>query len=195
MALREYLVEQRGNAPRATILQGSSAPLCLPHGAQSRFRAALSEASTRRFHQISLLSEIGADRESRTPAASVAHSPTAVIFYPRYWCLVRVTIPASSQASVLQTAQRPQLHTEACWSRVPESNRLSPGYESGMVIRSTHPLDGARLELSRVRGVHPACTELDGGWRRSRTPHPKVPRFSRPLPAHAGFTIQIHDSA
>ena len=51
----------------------------------------------------------------------------------------------------------------------------------------------ARLELSRVRGVHPACTELDGGWRRSRTPHPKVPRFSGPLPARAGFTIHSGD--
>src|ERR1700748_2277736 len=89
------MVEQRGNAPRTTILQGSSAPLCLPHGAQSRFRAALSEASARRFHQISLLSKIGADTGSRTPAASVAHSPTAVIFHPRCWCLVVVTIHGS----------------------------------------------------------------------------------------------------
>ena len=97
------MVEQRGNAPRATILQGSSALLCLPHGAQSRFRAALSEASARRFHQISLLSEIGADTGSRTPAASVAHSPTAVIFHPHCWCLVSGNDPRQLKALVLQT--------------------------------------------------------------------------------------------
>src|SRR5882724_1347709 len=47
------MVEQRGNAPRAAILQGSPAPLCLPLGARTWFRATLSCASSRRFHQIS----------------------------------------------------------------------------------------------------------------------------------------------
>jgi hypothetical protein len=57
--LRGMLVEHRGNAPRATCLQGMSAPLCvsrwLRNGAQSWFRANLSALSTRRFHQISYL--------------------------------------------------------------------------------------------------------------------------------------------
>src|SRR5215470_16540038 len=47
------MVETRGTAPRAAILQGSPAPLCCPR-ASSWFRATLSAASAQRFHQISL---------------------------------------------------------------------------------------------------------------------------------------------
>jgi hypothetical protein len=47
------LVETRGTAPRAAILQGSPAPLCCPR-ASSWFRATLSATSAQRFHQISL---------------------------------------------------------------------------------------------------------------------------------------------
>jgi hypothetical protein len=51
-------VEHRGNAPRATCLQGMSAPLCVSQtifksGARSWFRANLSAVSARRCHQIS----------------------------------------------------------------------------------------------------------------------------------------------
>src|SRR5215831_13719133 len=56
--LRERrLVETRGTAPRAAILQGSPAPLCCPR-ASSWFRATLSAASAQRFHQISLRGEL-----------------------------------------------------------------------------------------------------------------------------------------
>ena len=48
-------METVGNAPTATILQGSSAPLCCPHGAEGWFRANLPASSARRFHQISFL--------------------------------------------------------------------------------------------------------------------------------------------
>jgi hypothetical protein len=52
------VVEHRGNAPRATCLQGMSAPLCVSQtifksGARSWFRANLSAVSARRCHQIS----------------------------------------------------------------------------------------------------------------------------------------------
>ena len=49
------MVETGGNAPTATILQGSSAPLCCPHGAEGWFRANLPASSARCFHQISFL--------------------------------------------------------------------------------------------------------------------------------------------
>ena len=54
------LVETAGNAPAATILQGSSAPLCCPRGAEGWFRANLPASSARCFHQISFLGTIGA---------------------------------------------------------------------------------------------------------------------------------------
>ena len=49
------MVETVGNAPTATILQGSSAPLCCPHGAEGWFRANLPASSARCSHQISFL--------------------------------------------------------------------------------------------------------------------------------------------
>ena len=49
------LVETVGNAPTTTILQGSSAPLCCPRGAEGWFRANLPASSARCFHQISFL--------------------------------------------------------------------------------------------------------------------------------------------
>ena len=51
------MVDRRGTAPRATILQGSSAPLCAAR-ALSWFRSTLSCSSSRRFHQISLQGEL-----------------------------------------------------------------------------------------------------------------------------------------
>src|SRR5215467_2726056 len=54
-ALVRKMVETVGNAPTATILQGSSAPLCCPRGAEGWFRANLPASSARRFHQISFL--------------------------------------------------------------------------------------------------------------------------------------------
>src|SRR5262249_11521006 len=51
------MVDRRGTAPRATILQGSSAPLCAAR-ALSWFRSTLSCSSGRRFHQISLQGEL-----------------------------------------------------------------------------------------------------------------------------------------
>ena len=50
-------METVGNAPTATILQGSSAPLCCPRGAEGWFRANLPASSARCFHQISFLGE------------------------------------------------------------------------------------------------------------------------------------------
>jgi hypothetical protein len=52
------MVETVGSAPTATILQGSSAPLCCPHGAEGWFRANLPASSARCFHQISFLGEL-----------------------------------------------------------------------------------------------------------------------------------------
>src|SRR5260370_701569 len=52
------MVETVGNAPTATILQGPSAPLCCPPGAEGWFRANLAALSTRCFHQISFLGEL-----------------------------------------------------------------------------------------------------------------------------------------
>jgi hypothetical protein len=46
------LVETVGNAPTATILQGSSAPLCCPRGAWRWIRTNLSAPSTQGNHQI-----------------------------------------------------------------------------------------------------------------------------------------------
>src|SRR5215813_3052707 len=58
LSLRERrLVETRGTAPRAAILQGSPAPLCCPR-ASSWFRATLFAFSARRFHQISLRGDL-----------------------------------------------------------------------------------------------------------------------------------------
>ena len=51
------MVDRRGTAPRATILQGSSAPLCAAR-ALSWFRSTLSCSSGKRFHQISLQGEL-----------------------------------------------------------------------------------------------------------------------------------------
>src|SRR5262252_8319138 len=51
------MVDRRGTAPRATILQGSSAPLCAAR-ALSWFRSTLSCSSGRRFHQISLQGDL-----------------------------------------------------------------------------------------------------------------------------------------
>jgi hypothetical protein len=51
-------VETVGNAPTATILQGSSAPLCCPRGAEGWFRANLPASSAWCFHQISVLGEL-----------------------------------------------------------------------------------------------------------------------------------------
>jgi hypothetical protein len=52
------MVETVGNAPTATILQGSSAPLCCPRGAEGWFRSNLPAFSARCFHQISFLGKL-----------------------------------------------------------------------------------------------------------------------------------------
>jgi hypothetical protein len=51
------MVDRRSTAPRATILRGSSAPLCAAR-TLSWFRSTLSCSSGRRFHQISLQGEL-----------------------------------------------------------------------------------------------------------------------------------------
>jgi hypothetical protein len=63
---RNKLVETVGDAPTATILQGSSAPLCCPRGAEGWFRANLPALSTRCFHQISFLGELERPVGNRT---------------------------------------------------------------------------------------------------------------------------------
>src|SRR5215467_14368991 len=68
-ALVRKMVETVGNAPTATILQGSSAPLCCPRGAEGWFRANLTACSARCFHQISFLDEL------ERPAGNRTHRP------------------------------------------------------------------------------------------------------------------------
>jgi hypothetical protein len=63
------MVDHRGNAARPDCLQGSPAPLCAAHGAQSWFRANLSVASTRRCHQISFLSAVVRIEEIEPPSS------------------------------------------------------------------------------------------------------------------------------
>ncbi len=190
------MVEQRGNAPRATILQGSSALLCLPHGAQSRFRAALSEASARRFHQISLLSEIGADTGSSNPGCKCGtladcRNLSSALLVPRRGNdpRQRLRLQFYRPRSVLSCIPR---HVgRGCRSRTGYRQVMSLAWLSVPLTR--YWLRGLN-SLACAAYIRPAQNWMeDGGG--VRTPHPKVPRFSGPLPAHAGFTIHIHDCA
>jgi hypothetical protein len=87
------MVESAGTAPAASILQGSTAPLCTPRiGVQSQCRPDLPGFSNRCFHWISfldgelrnaLLRYFGADQRNRTAINARAAHGTPNIPGPR----------------------------------------------------------------------------------------------------------------
>jgi hypothetical protein len=87
------MVESAGTAPAASILQGSTAPLCTPrNGVQSQCRPDLPGFSNRCFHWISFLdgelrncatSQFGADQRNRTAINAQAAHGTPNIPGPR----------------------------------------------------------------------------------------------------------------
>ena len=152
-------MEQRGNAPRAAILQGSPAHSCLPLGARTWFRATLSCSSGRRFHQISFPSEVVRMPviETGPPEWRSEARPSSYIREvvprrgndPRQRIGIGFTDRAapSLRSCVILSENRCPLfgithrrHTEA-WLRARESNSAVPAYETGRVAR---PLPASR---------------------------------------------------
>lgn len=77
-----------------------------------------------------LLDRIGAGTGSRTPAASVAHSPTAVIFYP-HGGEGRTRTSEGAMPPVLQTGPfAARVTSPFIWLREPDLNRASAVYET-----------------------------------------------------------------
>src|SRR5262249_32551698 len=113
--------------PRATILQGSSAPLCAAR-ALSWFRSTLSCSSGRRFHQISLQGElerpVGYD-----PTSSAWRAETLPLSYGRVVGRGRIRTSEPLKGRRLQRRCFGLLHTCPCWLRRAELNGLSLGYE------------------------------------------------------------------
>ena len=108
------MVEPVGNAPTATILQGSSAPLCWPRGASTWFRATLSASSARRCHQISFRGELADLRESNTlvrsgaPRLSQSTKPA-----------VNSVLSRSFSAAHSRASGNPVWHARYVWPWVP----------------------------------------------------------------------------
>ena len=121
------MVDRRGTAPRATILQGSSAPLCAAR-ALSWFRSTLSCSSGRRFHQISLQGElerpVGYD-----PTSSAWRAETLPLSYGRVVGRGRIRTSEPLKGRRLRRRCFGLLHTCPCWLRRAELNGLSLGHE------------------------------------------------------------------
>jgi hypothetical protein len=152
------LVETVGNAPTATILQGSSALLCCPRrasaaarpngmlqaGAQGRFRAHLSASSARRFHQISFLGEVGAGAGTRTRTSRVALLRSAGELRPQaaWWAGTELN-GHSTEAGRLQRLGLANAQPARNWSRAAGSHRAVTAYEA---VRITNR--SARKEMA-----------------------------------------------
>lgn len=118
------------------ILQGSPAARCFPLGAQPRFRARLSAASTQRFHQISLLSVLERWGRIELLVATLATSHSAIELRPHGGR--RVELNALPQKDCVYSAV-PAPAGLTCvsprWKRARESNSAEPAYEAGRVTR------------------------------------------------------------
>jgi hypothetical protein len=121
------MVDRRGTAPRATILQGSSAPLCAAR-ALSWFRSTLSCSSGRRFHQISFQGEL--ERPAGyDPTSSAWRAETLPLSYGRVVGRGRIRTSEPLKGRRLRRRCFGLLHTCPCWLRRAELNGLPLGYE------------------------------------------------------------------
>src|SRR5215831_9592266 len=126
--------------PRATILQGSSAPLCAAR-ALSWFRSTLSCSSGKRFHQISLQGElerpVGYD-----PTSSAWRAETLPLSYGRVVGRGRIRTSEPLKGRRLRRRCFGLLHTCPCWLRRAELNGLPLGHEPSElpVLHSGSPL-------------------------------------------------------
>ena len=134
------MVDHRGTAPRATILQGSSAPLCAAR-ALSWFRSTLSCSSGRRFHQISLQGEV--ERPAgNDPASSRWQREALPLSYGRVGGRDRVELPQHRGGAFTAPWVR-QYPAYPCWLRRAELNGLSLGYEpSELPVLHSASIDG-----------------------------------------------------
>src|SRR6185312_13396075 len=82
--LRGYWWRNRVLIPALVACKASMRPGASPgNGAERRDRTSDARLFRPPLYRLSYLSVNGAGAGGRTPAASVAHSPTAVIFHPR----------------------------------------------------------------------------------------------------------------
>src|SRR5262252_3136261 len=171
------MVDRRGTAPRATILQGSSAPLCAAR-ALSWFRSTLSCSSGRRFHQISLQGEV--ERPAgNDPTSSAWRAETLPLSYGRVvgrgW--IRTSEPLKGRR--LQRRCFGLLHTCPCWLRRAELNGLSLGYEpSELPVLHSASIDG--LSSPRRRTAASAVAE---NWRKAEV---LIPNGCPSIPLRTG---------
>jgi hypothetical protein len=127
-------VETVGNAPTATILQGSSAPLCCPRGAEGWFRANLPASSARCFHQISFLGELERPGRIELLVGALATLCSTIELQPHggKWTESNL-LPAGTAFTARRRHQPVLMALPIIWLRAPGLHRAIAAHETAWV--------------------------------------------------------------